>query len=69
MLVLGGYAMDSNAKRYREIAEEVRSTADRMTDAENRQMLLSVVADYEHMAKMAEQVAKSRNVLANTISN
>jgi hypothetical protein len=52
--------MDDRTKRYLEIAEEVRSTADSMADAENRQMLMSVVADYERLARMAENIARVR---------
>ena len=52
--------MDGRAKRYREIAEEVRSTADSMADEGNRQMLMSVVADYERLARAAENIARNR---------
>jgi len=52
--------MNHTAKRYLEIAEEVRSTADSMADAENKQMLMLVVADYERLAMMTENIARVR---------
>lgn len=49
----------NTAKRYRQRAQQVRATAGQMVDKEAADLLLSIAADYEHMAETMENIAKS----------
>ena len=57
-----GSKMDGDqntAKRYRQRAQQVRVAAGQMVDKEAADLLLSIAADYEHMAETMETIAKS----------
>jgi hypothetical protein len=46
------------AKEYRNRAEELRATAERMTDKESRKTLISIAAVYDCCAAMVEGTVK-----------
>jgi hypothetical protein len=48
-----------NAKYWRSRAEEARVVAELLEDAQSKQIMLGIVRDYERMAELAEQRAKS----------
>ena len=59
------------AQRYRERAEELRTSAEAMSSAENRAALLSIAETYERLAESIETIANTDTILskaAGTIS-
>src|SRR6266480_1223289 len=53
----------NDPKHWRDRAEEARTVADQLTDADSKRRMLRIAEDYETLAKRAEQrlAAKIRN--------
>ena len=49
----------NDPKHWRARAEEARTVADDMTDEKSKQMMLRIAADYEELARRAEQRLKA----------